>query len=103
MTDLYTWMRTLNSELGTDVPNEVVAAVLDLARDAAHHVVRPAAPLSAYIAGYAAGCARRESFDVEEAIATLARAGDLAAVRGAAVGSPGEGQSPSPSHSAVEI
>lgn len=74
MTDLYTWMRTLNSELETDIPTEVVAAVLDLARDAAHGVVRPAAPLSAYMAGYAAGRGEHGAFPLERALDTVARA-----------------------------
>ncbi|MCC9206310.1 DUF6457 domain-containing protein [Arthrobacter sp. zg-Y769] len=34
-----------------------VSAVLDLAADAAHSVVRPAAPLTTFIVGYAAGLA----------------------------------------------
>lgn len=50
------WAKTLTSEL--DVPLTVdVAAVLALAGDAAHSVVRPAAPLTTFIAGYAAGLA----------------------------------------------
>ncbi|MCC9178443.1 MULTISPECIES: DUF6457 domain-containing protein [unclassified Arthrobacter] len=34
-----------------------ISAVLDLAAAAAHNVVRPAAPLTTFIAGYAAGLA----------------------------------------------
>lgn len=79
MTDLYAWMDDLNAELGTDVPAEIVAAVLDLARDAAHNIVRPAAPLSAYIAGYAAGLSRENAFEVDSALAVLQQAGRLAA------------------------
>ncbi|ACQ81054.1 molybdopterin-guanine dinucleotide biosynthesis protein [Beutenbergia cavernae DSM 12333] len=55
MSDLDDWVDALAAELG--VPREAVdvPAILDLARDAAHRVVRPAAPVSTYVAGYAAG------------------------------------------------
>lgn len=46
-------LRALELE-GTPVE---VSAVLDLAAAAAHSVVRPAAPLTTFIAGYAAGLA----------------------------------------------
>ncbi|CEA09839.1 hypothetical protein BN1051_03213 [Arthrobacter saudimassiliensis] len=46
-------LRALELE-GTPVD---VGAVLKLAADAAHSVVRPAAPLTTFIAGYAAGVA----------------------------------------------
>ncbi|WP_285114353.1 DUF6457 domain-containing protein [Leifsonia sp. fls2-241-R2A-40a] len=81
MTELSEWMTILNAELGTDVSPEIVSAVLELARDAAHNVVRRAAPLSAYLAGYAAGVARAEAFELETAIAILQRAARLAAKR----------------------
>ena len=38
-----------------------IALVLDLARDAAHGVARPAAPLTTYMVGYAAGAAAGSS------------------------------------------
>lgn len=43
--------------LGVERDRVDVQAVLDLARDAAHHVERPAAPVTTYIAGLAAGLA----------------------------------------------
>lgn len=48
------WVRRLCEEL--DVPRDAVdvGALLDLARDAAHQVERPAAPLTTYLVGYAA-------------------------------------------------
>ncbi|MFB9309470.1 hypothetical protein BJY17_001067 [Agromyces hippuratus] len=51
--DVESWSRELVAELGLDTAPDV-AAVLDLARIAAHGVARPAAPLTTYLAGYAA-------------------------------------------------
>ena len=51
--DVESWSRELVTELGLDTAPDV-AAVLDLARIAAHGVARPAAPLTTYLAGYAA-------------------------------------------------
>lgn len=52
------WVRELCSIL--DVPRHAVdvPALLDLARDAAHNVDRPAAPVTTFIVGYAAGLRR---------------------------------------------
>jgi Domain of unknown function (DUF6457) len=52
---LATWLARLCSELAIDPDLVDVAAVLDLARDAAHAVARPAAPLTAFVVGLAAG------------------------------------------------
>ena len=51
------WMRTVSTELGLDVadPGAVQDVVLDLARDAAHGVARPAAPLTTFLLGVAVG------------------------------------------------
>jgi hypothetical protein len=48
------WVQQLCEAL--DVPREAVdvQALLDLARDAAHHVERPAAPVTTYLVGFAA-------------------------------------------------
>ncbi|MEH3068048.1 MAG: DUF6457 domain-containing protein [Aeromicrobium erythreum] len=51
------WWRELCAELGVDDPGTDVERVLDLAAVAAHAVVRPAAPLTTFLAGYAAGLA----------------------------------------------
>ncbi|GAA4377859.1 DUF6457 domain-containing protein [Paeniglutamicibacter cryotolerans] len=51
------WVRRLLADFelaGTDID---INEILDLAGDAAHGIVRPAAPLTTYIAGYAAGLA----------------------------------------------
>ena len=52
------------------------ALVLDVAREAAHNVVRPAAPVSTYLLGYAAALAGGRPEDVER---LAARITDLAA------------------------
>ncbi|MEV7228475.1 DUF6457 domain-containing protein [Polymorphospora sp. NPDC051019] len=55
MTALDDWVTTACAELGLD-PTEVdVPVVLDLARDVAHHVIRPGAPVTAYLLGLAVG------------------------------------------------
>ncbi len=62
------WWATLSAALGLeDVPADR-DAVLGLAGDAAHAVVRPAAPLTTFLAGYAAGLAGGSAGDVSAAI-----------------------------------
>lgn len=52
---LGSWVAELAAALEID-PNDLDRdVVLDLARDAAHHVARPAAPLTTFLVGYAAG------------------------------------------------
>lgn len=48
--------------------------VLDLARDAAHGVARPAAPLTTFLVGYVAGLRGGSPADVRAAAATATRA-----------------------------
>ncbi|SDT69881.1 MULTISPECIES: DUF6457 domain-containing protein [Jiangella] len=48
------WVSALCERLGVPVDDVDVGGILDLARDAAHTVERPAAPVTAFIAGYAA-------------------------------------------------
>ena len=68
--DLDTWIRAAADELG--LPGEVPADdLLDLARVTAHGVARPAAPLSTFLVGLAAGRAGGSDADVAAAIATL--------------------------------
>ncbi|MER7790354.1 NTP transferase domain-containing protein [Streptomyces sp. NPDC097640] len=47
------WIAAVKAELGIDLDVDV-SALLDLARDAAHGVARPAAPLTTFLVGYAA-------------------------------------------------
>lgn len=51
------WSQTLTEALDVSALTVDVAGVLALAADAAHAVVRPAAPLTTFIVGYAAGLA----------------------------------------------
>ena len=48
------WVAALSAELGLTVDVDV-RLLLDVARDAAHQVERPAAPLTTFLVGYAAG------------------------------------------------
>ncbi|MEU9110764.1 NTP transferase domain-containing protein [Streptomyces sp. NPDC048483] len=56
------WITAVKAELGIDLEVDT-ATLLDLARDAAHGVARPAAPLTTFLIGYAAG---RQGGDVTE-------------------------------------
>jgi hypothetical protein len=50
------WVAALSAELGVDLEVDV-RLLLEVARDAAHAVDRPAAPLTTFLVGYAAGIA----------------------------------------------
>lgn len=68
---LYRWLAQLSAEIDTDglaVDEEAVHILLDLARDAAHHTVRPAAPLTTFLVGVAVG--RGQSLEAVAAAAT---------------------------------
>lgn len=52
---LATWVAELATALGVDPGALDRNLVLDVARDAAHGVARPAAPLTTFLVGYAAG------------------------------------------------
>lgn len=49
------WTAAACAELGLDPAEVDVSLVLDLARDVAHHVLRPGAPVTAYLLGVAVG------------------------------------------------
>jgi hypothetical protein len=55
MTTLDNWTAAACANLGIDVAAVDVRQILDLARDAAHQVDRPAAPVTAYLLGFAVG------------------------------------------------
>ncbi|AWW38575.1 NTP transferase domain-containing protein [Streptomyces cadmiisoli] len=88
------WISAVKDELGIDLDVDT-GVLLDLARDAAHGVARPAAPLTTFLVGYAAA----RSGGGPEAVAEAARkAAALArrwaeedAVENAADGKPGTG------------
>ncbi|WP_345025361.1 DUF6457 domain-containing protein, partial [Streptomyces sedi] len=48
------WIAAVKAELGVELDVDT-KALLDAARDAAHGVTRPAAPLTTFLIGYAAG------------------------------------------------
>ncbi|GHH82439.1 NTP transferase domain-containing protein [Streptomyces capitiformicae] len=60
------WITAAKDELGIDLDVDT-AELLDLARDAAHSVARPAAPLTTFLVGYAAAKAGGGSEAVTEA------------------------------------
>ena len=76
MTDpavLDAWAAELAAALGLeDLPIDI-ALVLDLARDAAHNIARPAAPLTTFLVGYAAARRGGTTEDIREAAAVASR------------------------------
>ncbi|MEU9298986.1 NTP transferase domain-containing protein [Streptomyces sp. NPDC048269] len=72
------WITAVKNELGLDLPVDT-KTLLDLARDAAHGVARPAAPLTTFLVGYAAARAEATGADPAQAVAEASRkAADLA-------------------------
>lgn len=61
------WTDRLCEALGID-PELEVDAILDLARDAAHQIDRPAAPLTTFLVGYAAGARGGKPSDLEDCV-----------------------------------
>ncbi|HEX6931312.1 MAG TPA: DUF6457 domain-containing protein [Streptosporangiaceae bacterium] len=55
MSTLERWIDAACAELGVDRSRVDERVILDLAREAAHQVDRPAAPVTAFLAGVAAG------------------------------------------------
>ena len=55
MSTMEQWTATVCADLGLDPSSADLRAVLDLTRDVAHGVARPAAPLTAYLVGVAVG------------------------------------------------
>jgi len=66
------WTSAVAHELGLDPATVDTDRVLGLARDVAHAVMRPAAPLTAYLAGVAVGQGR-DPESVFTAVTELAR------------------------------
>jgi hypothetical protein len=89
------WIAAAKTELGIDLDVDT-GVLLDLARDAAHGVARPAAPLTTFLVGYAAG---RAGGGPDEVRAAAEKAAALAlrwaeAERKPAEGAPGDGAGP---------
>jgi len=55
MTRMDEWVSAACAELDLSPADVDVRVVLDLARDVAHHVLRPGAPVTAYLLGVAVG------------------------------------------------
>ena len=71
------WITAVKAELGIELDVDT-HALLDLARDAAHGVARPAAPLTTFLVGYAAA---KAGGDGPAAVAEAARKAAALAVR----------------------
>ncbi|WBB78375.1 DUF6457 domain-containing protein [Micromonospora sp. WMMD882] len=65
------WVAAACADLDLEPAQVPVPAVLDLARDVAHNVLRPGAPVTAYLLGLAVGRGA-------DPAATAARLGELA-------------------------
>lgn len=65
------WVATAGRELGLDPAEVPTTAILDLARDVARGVVRPGAPVTAYLMGLAVGRGAEPS-DVADRLSELA-------------------------------
>jgi hypothetical protein len=68
--ELDDWAAEAAAAVGVRLEPGDVGAILDLARDAAHGVARPAAPLTAFVAGLAVGRGQ----PLPEAVAALTAA-----------------------------
>lgn len=66
------WITSVKNELGIELDVDT-GVLLDLARDAAHGVARPAAPLTTFLVGYAAARASADA-GPDEAAAAVAEA-----------------------------
>jgi hypothetical protein len=63
--------QALATDLGVDIPEVDAQLLLDVARDAAHAVDRPAAPITTFLLGYAV--AKAGDGTLQEAARTLQR------------------------------
>jgi hypothetical protein len=72
-TELGTWATELAAALGLESAEIAdIPLILDLARDAAHGVARPAAPVTTFLVGYAAGLGRGTPAELAAIASTLA-------------------------------
>jgi hypothetical protein len=63
------WVAALAARLGLDPAQVPIGALLDVTRDAAHNVARPAGPLTTYLIGVAAARDGGTAADAERASA----------------------------------
>ena len=67
MTTLENWTEAVCAEFDVHADDAVIRTILDLARDVAHQVDRPAAPVTSYLLGLAVG----SGVPVAEAVSRL--------------------------------
>ena len=72
MNELDAWVAAAIEELGLEAGDAQTKQVLDVARDVAHQVLRPAAPVTAYLLGVAVGRGA-DPADAAERISALAQ------------------------------
>lgn len=72
MNTLEEWMAAVCAELGIDGPIDR-DLILDMTRDVAHGVARPAAPLTAYLVGLAAGRSGNAATATADAVTRVAQ------------------------------
>lgn len=65
------WALALRNRFGLTADELPVALILDLARDVANGVARPAAPFSAFVAGLVAGRAGGGTGDIADAVSAV--------------------------------
>ena len=71
MNEIERWGELVAEELGITSPVDVTA-ILDLTKDVAHGVMRPAAPIAAYLLGVIAGSNPDQAAAAEASIRRLA-------------------------------
>ncbi len=64
---LTSWSEQLSDALGLELEVDI-DPILDLARDAAHQIERPAAPLTTFLVGYAAAMRGGSTDDIADCI-----------------------------------
>jgi hypothetical protein len=97
------WVTKLSQEIGVKSDDIAISEILDLARDAAHAVARPAAPITTFIVGYAAGMRGGGRETVAQAVreALAAIAAELPPVDPSVVSSNGNGNGASHGYGAI--
>jgi Domain of unknown function (DUF6457) len=97
------WVTKLSQEIGVKPDDIAISEILDLARDAAHAVARPAAPITTFIVGYAAGMrgGGRDTIaqTVREALAAIAA--ELPPADASVISSNGNGNGASHGYGAI--
>lgn len=69
--EIHRWVLSAGDALGVDPQAVDVEALLDLARDVAHGVARPAVPLTSFLAGYAVAAAGGDRAAFERVLAQV--------------------------------